>query len=293
METAYKSVAYAVEGRVATITLNRPARLNAIDEHLPSELRHAVERANRDDGVHVIVLTGAGRGFCAGYDLQDYAQRKGTNQGVQEMPWDPTVDFKMMYQNTSDFMSLWKSHKPTIAKVRGPCVAGGSDIALCCDIVVASEDSRFGYPPARVWGVPTTSMWLTRLGPEKAKLMMFTGRLIPGKEAERIGLISECVANDALDSTVAKLAANISAVPKNQLLMHKAVINSAVDQQGLPTAQILSTVFDGVSRHSPEGMWFKEESEKHGYKEAVRKRDSGEPIAPGTSRPFPYGSARL
>ena len=235
--------------------------------------------------MNVIVLTGAGKGFCGGYDLKAFAQAKGGNSGVQvDMPWDPTIDYRMMKRNTDDFMSLWRSNKPTIAKVNGPCVAGGSDIALCCDLVIASTEARFGYPPARVWGVPTTAMWLTRIGAERAKLMMFTGQLISSETAASWGLITQSVTPVELDSTVAKLASNIAAVPRNQLLMHKVVINSSVDQQGLPTAQILSTFFDGVSRHSPEGMWFKRESEQHGFKEAVRKRDSGEIIAPGCSK---------
>ena len=153
-----ETVAYEAADRVATITLNRPERLNAIDLRMPPEIRAAVEEANRDDSVHVIVLTGAGRSFCAGYDLAVFAEASGPNPGVQEMPWDPTVDYRLMSRCTQDFMSLWRSHKPVIAKVRGHAVAGGSDIALCCDLVVMSEDARIGYPPARVWGCPTTAM---------------------------------------------------------------------------------------------------------------------------------------
>jgi enoyl-CoA hydratase len=157
------SVAYAVAGRRATITLNRPDRLNAIDDRMPAEIREAVERANADREIHLIVVTGAGRAFCAGYDLKEYAEREGENAGVQTMPWDPMVDFRMMFKNTQDFMSLWRSYKPTIAKGRGFAVAGGSDIALCCDFVVMAQDARIGYPPARVWGCPTTAMWVYRL----------------------------------------------------------------------------------------------------------------------------------
>jgi enoyl-CoA hydratase len=177
------SVAYAVAGRRATITLNRPDRLNAIDSRMPGEIREAVERANADRAVHVIIITGAGRAFCAGYDLKEYAERKGENPGVQAMPWDPMVDFRMMFKkNTQDFMSLWRSYKPTIAKVCGFAIAGGSDIALCCDFVVMAQDARIGYPPARVWGCPTTAMWVYRLGAEKAKRMLLTGDLITGTD---------------------------------------------------------------------------------------------------------------
>lgn len=278
------SVSYETEGRVATITLDRPDRLNAIDAHMPREIREAVERANADDTVHVIVLTGAGRAFCAGYDLKDYAEAEGTNVGVQSMPWDPTVDFRMMYRNTEDFMSLWRSYKPTIAKVRGFAVAGGSDIALCCDLVVMAEDARIGYPPARVWGIPTTAMWVYRLGAERAKRMLLTGDLIDGAEAKRIGLITDAVPDGELDAAVDRLAGRMSGVPRNQLMMSKLMINQAFDNMGMRSTQTLATFFDGVARHSPEGMWFKERAEEVGFKQAVAERDSGEPIAPGVSK---------
>ena len=173
-----KSVTLEITDRIATITLNRPERLNAIDQHMPRDIRAAVAQANDDDDVHVIVVTGAGRAFSAGYDLVDYAQTPGANAGVQEMPWDPMVDFKMMYDNTQCFASLWRSYKPTIAKVRGFAVAGGSDIALSCDLVVMAADAKIGYPPARVWGCPTTAMWVYRVGAERAKRMLLTGDLI-------------------------------------------------------------------------------------------------------------------
>lgn len=275
----YRTLAYAVDGRIATITLARPERLNAIDAHMPGEIRRAVERANDDPGVHVIVLTGAGRAFCAGYDLVEWAERPGANPGVQEMPWDPTVDFKMMHANTLDFGSLWRSHKPTIAKVRGYAVAGGSDIALCCDLVVMAEDARIGYPPARVWGCPTTAMWIYRLGAERAKRMLLTGDLIDGREAARIGLVLEAVPESDLDARVEALALRMAAVPKNQLMMQKLMINQAYENMGLATTQMFATLFDGIARHTPEGMWFKRRAEEVGFKKAVEERDGGDPIA--------------
>lgn len=281
---SFNSIAYSVDGRVATITLNRPDALNAIDQHLPTELSQAVDIANRDKNVHVIVLTGAGRAFCSGYDLKHYAQTPGANEGQQEMPWDPMVDFDLMYGNTEKFMSLWRSHKPTIAKVNGYAVAGGSDIALCCDLVVMSEDAKIGYPPARVWGIPTPAMWVYRLGAEKAKRMLFTGDLVSGAEAKSMGLVLDAVPRDQLDATVDRLAARMAGVPRNQLMMSKLMINSAFDNMGLKTTQMFASLFDGVARHSPEGVWFKERAEQVGFKQAVQERDSGDPIAPGVSR---------
>lgn len=281
---SFNSIAYSVDGRVATITLNRAEALNAIDQHMPTELSQAVDLANKDKNVHVIVLTGAGRAFCSGYDLKHYAQTPGSNEGQQEMPWDPMVDFDLMYGNTEKFMSLWRSHKPTIAKVNGYAVAGGSDIALCCDLVVMSEDAKIGYPPARVWGIPTPAMWVYRLGAEKAKRMLFTGDLVSGAEAKSMGLILDAVPHDQLDATVDRLAARMAGVPRNQLMMSKLMINSAFDNMGLKTTQMFASLFDGVARHSPEGVWFKERAEQVGFQQAVQERDSGDPIAPGVSR---------
>jgi enoyl-CoA hydratase len=191
-----------------------------------------------------------------------------------------------MYRNTQDFMSLWRSNKPTIAKVRGHAVAGGSDIALCCDLVVMAEDAKIGYPPARVWGVPTPAMWVYRLGAEKAKRMLLTGDLIDGREAATMGLVLEAVPESELNARVVALATRIAAVPKNQLMMVKLTINQAIESQGLTQTQMFATLFDGIARHSPEGVWFKRLAEEKGFKEAVHARDGGAPIAEGVSRPF-------
>ncbi len=286
---SFKHLLYETDGAIATITLNRPERLNAISRGMPQELREAVEKANDDDTVHCIVLTGTGRSFCAGYDLIDFAERKapaGSQDDAADGPWDPMVDFAMMYRNTQDFMSLWRSNKPTIAKVRGHAVAGGSDIALCCDMVVMADDAKIGYPPARVWGVPTPMMWVYRLGAEKAKRMLLTGDLITGQEAAAMGLVLEAVPESEIDARVVALATRIAAVPKNQLMMVKLAVNQAIDSMGLTQTQMFATIFDGIARHSPEGAWFKRLAEEKGFKEAIRKRDGGEPIAEGVSKPF-------
>jgi enoyl-CoA hydratase len=274
---------YETRERVALLTLNRPERLNAIGAHTGRELREAVAQANADDGVHVIVLKGAGKAFCAGYDLKEFAE--GDSAWNQAMPWDPMIDFRMMKQNTDDFMSLWRSYKPTIAQVHGYAVAGGSDIALCCDFAVMAEDARIGYPPARVWGCPTTAMWVYRLGAEKAKRMLLTGDLVDGREAKAMGLVLDAVPEAHLDARVWELAQRMAGVPKNQLMMQKLMVNQAYENMGLATTQMFATLFDGITRHSPEGAWFRHYAAAHGFHEAVRLRDSGEPI-PG-SRPTP------
>jgi len=268
-------VLYQRDGCIARITLNRPEVMNAIDDQLPAELEAAVEEANAEAGVHVIVLAGAGRAFCAGYDLAFYAQAAGTNAGVQAMPWDPMKDYAFMMKNTERFMSLFRSHRPVIGKVQGFAVAGGSDIALCCDLVVMAEDARIGYMPARVWGCPTTAMWVFRLGPERAKRMLLTGDTVDGREAERMGLVLKAVPAANLDEEVEKLAARMASVPVNQLMMQKLMVNQALENMGLRSTQMIATLFDGITRHSPEGMAFKRRAEKVGWKEAVRERDLG------------------
>jgi len=278
----FTTLRYDTAGRIATITLDRPDRLNAIDEVMPGEIRRAVERANADDAIHVIILQGAGRAFCAGYDLKRFAEAPGrTFDLLQEMPWDPMRDYKVMKGFTDDFFSLWRSYKPVICKVHGYAVAGGSDIALCADLVVMAEDARIGYMPARVWGCPTTAMWVYRLGAERAKRMLLTGDTIDGRTACAWGLVHESVPAAQLDATVQALAERIAAVPKNQLMMQKLMINQAYENMGLANTQMIATLFDGITRHSPEGVWFKAYAEQHGFPAAVAWRDGGRPIPEG------------
>ncbi|CAK9000702.1 unnamed protein product [Durusdinium trenchii] len=288
MATDLKSVQYAVDisSRIAYITLDRPERLNAIDDRMPQEIAKCVSLANADDRVHVIVLCGNGRAFCAGYDLKEYSEGSAVGEASpnQQMPWDPTVDFQFMWANTQDFMSLWHSYKPTICKVHGFAVAGGSDIALCCDVVIMAEDAKIGYPPARVWGCPTTAMWSFRLGPEKAKRMLLTGDLITGAEAAKMGLVLQAVPALELDQRTEELAQRMSSIPRNQLIMQKMVINQSIEAS-MAATQRLATLFDGVTRHYPEGMWFKAHAEAHGFPSAIRLRDGGAPVAPQVARP--------
>jgi enoyl-CoA hydratase len=268
-------VLYERDDRIARITLNRPEVLNAIDDDVPRELAASVERADADDGVHVIVLSGAGRAFCAGYDLMHYAQIKGANEITQEMPWNPMKDYAFMMRNTERFMSLFRSKRPVICKVHGFAVAGGSDIALCSDIVIMAEDARIGYMPARVWGCPTTAMWVYRLGPEKAKRMLFTGDKIDRLEAEKLGLVLKAVPYDKLDAEIDALAHRMASVPQNQLMMQKLMVNQALSNMGLHTTQMLATMFDGITRHTREGLNFKRRVEEKSWKHAVEERDQG------------------
>lgn len=265
------------DGKVVYIILNRPNDYNAIDNHIPQELRSALHLANSNNQVHCIVLKGNGPGFCGGYDLKIYAQeaQRGQTGGSQDVSqgYDPLQDYTLMKECTNCFSELFHSHKPTIAQIHGAAVAGGSDIALCCDLVIMADDARIGYPPARVWGCPTTAMWTYRIGPEKAKRMLFTGDLITGKEAEAMGLVLKSVPADQLEETVTLLTDRIKTVPTNQLWMQKQVINNIIEGSILQS-QRLSSIFDGLTRNSPEGVAFQQLAQTQGFKAAVATRDN-------------------
>jgi enoyl-CoA hydratase len=268
--------------RIARLLLNRPEKLNAINEAMPQEISAAVAWANADEEVHVIVVEGAGKGFCGGYDLSQFGEGRIDHPCQQERhPWDPMDDYAYMKRNTEHFMSLWKSPKPTVAQVHGHAVAGGSDIALCCDLLVMAEDARIGYMPTRVWGCPTTAMWTYRLGPVRAKQLMFTGDMIDGKTAAQWGLANEAVPAADLEAATLKLAARIAGVPRSHLAMHKMVVNQVMLAMGLEQSQQMATLFDGITRHNPEGLWFRRYAQAEGFKAAVEWRDSGRPIPEG------------
>ena len=269
------TVLYEKKGRVAYIILNRPDRLNAINDEMPPEIERAVQRADSDPNVHVMIVEGAGKAFCSGYDLSEYGEQNSRSTVIQDMPWDPIQDYQFMWRNTQHFMALWRAMKPVICKVHGFAVAGGSDIALCADMTIMAEDAEIGYMPTRVWGTPTTAMWVQRLGPEKAKRMLFTGDKINGVEAENMGLILKSVPKAKLNEEVELLAQRMATVPINQLAMQKMLVNQAMETSGLMQTQKMATLFDGISRHSPEDIAFKERVEKVGWKQAVEERDNG------------------
>ena len=267
-------VLYKRDGRIARITLNRPEVMNAIYDDLPRLLSEAVNRADQDPKVHVMILSGEGKAFCAGYDLSYYAEGASQNKVVQDMPWDPMQDYQFMWANTQHWMSMFRALKPVICKVHGFAVAGGSDIALCADLTIMADTAKIGYMPTRVWGCPTTAMWVYRLGPEKAKRMMFTGDKITGREAADMGLVLQSVPEAELDETVEALASRMATVPVNQLAMQKMVINQTMEAT-LNQTQRLATVFDGITRHSPEGLNFLARVDQVGWKQAVQERDEG------------------
>jgi enoyl-CoA hydratase len=293
------TMTYERTARIARITLNRPERGNGITFELPSELALCVEQANLDPEVHVIALSGNGKGFCGGYDLVFAAEQR-AGEGVTAPPgspldpkvlfenhvpgavWDPVIDYQMMSRNVRGFMSLFHSDKPVVCKVHGFCVAGGTDMALCSDLLVIESTAKIGYPPARVWGVPTTAVWAHRIGIEKAKRLLFTGDCLSGEEAVSWGLATEHAPRERLDERFEILLERIARMPINQLVMMKLLINQTVHASGLASSQILGTVFDGIARHTKEGYAFQQRAAAVGFKTAVLERD--EPFGdPGPS----------
>jgi enoyl-CoA hydratase len=293
-----ETMTYEVADRIARITLNRPERGNALTSTLIAELQACVERADLDPAVHVILLAGNGKGFCGGYDLLSSAEHGmadgafGSSQAPEGSPvhpftimanhnpaqtWDPMLDYEWMRRNVRAFMSLFDCSKPVVCKVHGFCVAGGTDMALCSDLLVIAADAKIGYPPARVWGSPTTSLWAYRLGPARAKRLLFTGDCLSGAEALDWGLAIEAPEPARLDERTEVLVQRIARLPVNQLQMMKLLVNQSLYAQGLHATQVLGTVFDGITRHTKEGYGFQQRAAQDGFREAVRERD--EPFA--------------
>jgi len=270
----FEAIDYTAANGIARLTLSRPERLNAINRGLISELREAVIAANEDGAVRVIVLSGAGRAFCAGYDLDWGTRAEDATQREMAGQWDPVRDYEGMSRNVRVFMSLWESPKPVIAQIHGWCVGGGTDMALCADLIYMAEDAQIGYPPARVWGEPTSVMWVYRLGLEHAKRLMLSGESLSGAEAERVGLASKAVPAAELSSVVNEMARRLATIPANQLAMSKLLVNQAYENMGLRTTQLIGTFFDGIARHTPEGIAWRDMAMKEGFREAVRRRDA-------------------
>src|SRR3954462_12618847 len=239
---------------VATLTLNRPDRLNTITRDLIADFRQALAEAQAKDEIRVIRLKGAGRAFCAGYDIDWGADSM--KEAEAGAPWDPMADLAMMSRFVDAYMSLWRSPKPVIAQIHGFCVGGGTDFALCSDLIVCAEDCRIGYPPARVWGSPTTAMWMYRLGLERSKRLLLTGDAIDGARAAQWGLASEAVPAAELEAAGLALARRVALLPHNQAAAMKLLVNQAFEAMGLHTTQLIGTLLDGAARHTPEGTAF-------------------------------------
>jgi enoyl-CoA hydratase len=272
----FETILYRVEGPVASITLNRPEALNTIVPPMPEEVEDAVARATRDPEVKVIVLRGAGRAFCAGYDFGGgfHHWDEAISTGGA---WDPGKDFAMattpQLSPTQKLMSIWRTCKPVIAQVHGWCVGGGSDFALCADLVIASEDAVIGTPYSRMWGAYLSGLWVYRLGLARAKYHALTGRPLSGRQAADVELINQAVPFADLEATVAQLAGELARIPASQLAAMKLVVNHAYENMGLASTQTLGPILDGLMRNTPEALDFIARAERDGVRTAVAERD--------------------
>ncbi len=274
---AYETILYDTRGAVAAITLNRPERLNTIVPPLPDELEQAVARANADPAVRVIVLRGAGRAFCAGFDFSgDFRHFKDVL--YTDGRWDPGKDLvaatSAFQAPVPKFMSLWRSPKPVIAQVHGWCVGGGSDMALCADIVIAAEDAQIGTPYSRAWGCYLSGLWIYRLGLTKVKWLALTGQALSGTEAAAIDLINRAVPFERLEDEVWELAERLAGLPLPQLQAMKLIVNQAFENMGLHSTQLLGPILDGYMRNIKEGLDFVEVAATRGVGAAVARRDA-------------------
>jgi enoyl-CoA hydratase len=289
---SYETLLYHTDGPIATVTLNRPDRLNTIVPPMPDEFEQAVGQATRDENVKVIVLRGAGRSFCAGYDFGEGFHH--WDEGITTAGrWDPGKDFAWAtspYGPTQKFSSIWRTPKPVIAQVHGWCVGGGSDMALSADLVIASEDAQIGTPYSRIWGCYLSAMWIYRLGLTKAKEHALTGRPLSGVQAVESGLINRAVPFERLEATVATQAEQLAAIPSSQLAAMKLVVNQAYEQMGLGATQALGQILDGLMRNTPDAERFIERASAEGVRAVTNDRDApfeDYSLASGTRRPDP------
>jgi enoyl-CoA hydratase len=290
---SYETILYTADGPIATITLNRPDSLNTIVPPMPDEVEDAVADATRDDGIKVIVLRGAGRAFCAGYDFSG-GLRHWSAGITTDGRWDPGKDFAMatapQVAPTQKLLSVWRTPKPVIAQVHGWCVGGGSDFALSADLVVASEDAVIGTPYSRIWGAYLSGMWIYRLGLARAKYHALTGRPLSGREAADAELINDAVPFERLEDTVRRLADDLASLPASQLAAMKLIVNHAYEQQGLASTQTLGPILDGLMRNTPDALEFIDRAEREGVPAMARERDErfGDySMAPPDRRPDP------
>jgi enoyl-CoA hydratase len=262
---------------VRSIVLCRAGEYNTITPELRDDLAQTIDEADADRDVHVILLRAEGPAFCAGYGLdwaiEAQAGERAAAQAGSKRAWDSVADLQMMGRFVETYLKLWYARKPTIAAVQGWCIGGGTDMVLCADLIVAGEGARFGYPPSRVWGTPTTAMWVYRLGFERAKRYLLTGDEIPARKAAEIGLVLEVVPDDDLQAHAFALARRMAQVPVSQLVMLKLLVNQTAENMGLAASRTLGTLFDGVARHTQEGLDFVRRAGEVGFRQAVRERD--------------------
>jgi enoyl-CoA hydratase len=269
----FSTIRTETEEGVRSIILCRPGEYNTITPELADELGRGLDEADADQKVRVILLRSEGPAFCAGYGL-DWSTKAQAEESGQKRIWDSINDYQMMSRFVSVYQKLWYISKPSISAVQGWCICGGTDLVLWSDIIIAAETAVFGYPTSRLWGVPTTAMWVYRIGFEKAKRYLLTGDEIPASVAAEIGLILETVPEEKLQEYAMGMAKRMALLPLNQLQMIKLYCNQIAENMGIQSQKTLGILFDGVARHTQEGLDFVKVANELGFREAIRKRDN-------------------
>ena len=273
-----EEVLYEERDGIAIIAINRPEKKNTLTDGVIQKIADGIDAASRSKQVAAIVLRGVGDTFTAGYDL--------TNREPWDIPygapdiekragaWDPVRDLQFMGNNVKRFMSIWECPKPVLGEIKGWAIGGATDLVLCCDLLFMASDAHIGYAPSRIYGTPTTMLWVYRLGLEHAKQFLLTGRAIDAETAFRIGLVSHVLEADKLAGFIEAEAKRFKNIPANQLALNKLLINQAFENMGLRTTQLLGTFFDGVTRHTEEAYRWAESFSEKGFREVIRERDA-------------------
>lgn len=278
MSSAGPETLYEERDGIAVIAINRPEKKNTLTNAVIQGVADGIDRASRSPEVAAVVLRGVGDTFTAGYDLtanrRDWDVPYGAPEiDAREGAWDPVRDLQFMGNNVRRFMRIWECPKPVLGEIRGWAIGGATDLALCCDLLYMASDARIGYAPSRIYGTPTTMLWVYRLGLEHAKQFLLTGRAIDADTAFRIGLVSQVLPPGELSAHVEEEAKRFRHIPANQLALNKLLINQAFENMGLRTTQLLGTLFDGATRHTEEAYRWVESFQEKGFREVIRERD--------------------
>ncbi len=278
-ETNYEQIRYEVENGRARITLARPDKHNAMTSRLLEELEHAIWEADDDSAVHSVILRGEGTSFCSGYDLMALGSKRRPDHRTGRSHDD---DIWLIEQNNRRIRALWEMHKPSIAQVHGNCLAGGTDLAMACDIVIAAEDARIGFPAARTMGALPNNLWVYHCGPQWAKRLQLTGDSVTGADAAKIGLVMKAVPADVLEDEVEGLADRFSLIDSDLLAANKRITNLALELMGAQVLQRLAGENDARAHRAPAVRDYGRSIREHGLKETLRRRD--EPFGEGYAR---------
>lgn len=276
---------FAVEGAVATVTLNRPEKRNALSRTLLRELREAMLEADDLRAVRCVILAGAGKDFCAGYDLAPPPVSGAEYDPADYRQGGATVDDDIwrLERNQADILTIFDLHKPVIAAVQGNCVAGGTDLALSCDLVIAARDARIGFPATRSQGTPPMHMWLHNVGPQWAKRLLLTGDSVTGRDAARIGLVLQSVPAERLMAEARALAERLALIDADVLAANKRIVNMGLEMMGMRTLQRFAAETDARGHQAAAAREFNRVAREQGLSRAFKLRDA--PFGDGFVRP--------